>query len=228
VKGQLTGPVTLGLGAADDDGRPIFFDAELREAAVRATAAAARRQTEMLGAARRLAIVSADEPTLAVLGAAAYLGVAPDDAREALAAVLAAIREAGGVPAVHCCGAADWEIPIAAGAEVIFADTFGYGASLAAAAAAVRGLLERGGRIGWGAVPTDEARVGATVSGMLDRWREAEEALARAGIDRGTLRRQSLLTPACGCGSLEIGAARRVFEDLRALRERLRSDLGCR
>jgi methionine synthase II (cobalamin-independent) len=226
VKGQLTGPVTLALGAVDEEERPIFFDPDLRDAATQATAAAARYQAEALGAERRLVIVSADEPMLGVLGTASYLGVTREDAQAALAAVLGAIREAGAMAAVHCCGAGEWELVAAAGADVLFADAFAYGSSLVAAARSLGPFLARGGRIGWGLVPTDDAHVGATVEEMLERWRDTETALVRAGLDRQALRGASLLTPACGCGSLAPAAAADVWTKLRALRARLRGETG--
>ncbi|MBI5499829.1 MAG: hypothetical protein HY907_06275 [Deltaproteobacteria bacterium] len=228
VKGQLTGPVTLGLGALDEQERPIFFDAELRDATVQATAAAARAQAEALGASRRLAIVSVDEPTLGVLGAAGYLGVRSEDAVAALAAAIEAIHGAGGVAGVHCCGAADWGLVLEAGADVVFADVYGYAASLAAAARPLAALLARGGRIGWGLVPTDEANAGAPAEAMLGRWREAEGSLVAAGLDREELRARSLLTPACGCGTLRREQASEVFVKLGVLRGRLREAAGGR
>ncbi len=226
VKGQLTGPVTLALGAVDEQERPIFFDPDLRDAATQATAAAARYQAEALGARRRLVLVSADEPTLGVLGTAAYLGVTREDAQAALATVLGTIRDAGAIAGVHCCGAGEWELVAAAGADVLFADAFAYGSSLVAASRALGPLLARGGRIGWGLVPTDEAHVGATVEEMLERWRDTEAALVRAGIERRALRTASLLTPACGCGPLTPAAAEGVWTKLRALRARLRRETG--
>ena len=226
VKGQLTGPVTLALGAVDEQERAIFFDAGLRDAATQATAAAARYQAETLGAARRLVIVSADEPTLGVLGTAAYLGVTREEAQGALATVLGAIREAGAIAGVHCCGAGEWELVAAAGADVLFADAFAYGSSLVAAARSLGPFLARGGRIGWGLVPTDEAHVGATVDEILERWRDTEAALVRAGLEREALRAGSLLTPACGCGSLAPAAAEDVWMKLRLLRARLHGETG--
>ncbi|MBI5486553.1 MAG: hypothetical protein HY905_04400 [Deltaproteobacteria bacterium] len=228
VKGQLTGPVTLGLGALDEQERPIFFDAELREAAAQATAAAARAQAEALGAARRLAIVSVDEPTLGVLGAAGYLGVRQEDALAALAGTIDAVHRAGAVAGVHCCGAADWGLVLEAGADVLFADLYGYSGSLVAAARSLGPLLARGGRIGWGLVPTDEASAGATVEAMLGRWRETETSLVAAGLDRDELRARSLLTPACGCGTLDRGQAVAVFAKLGELRSRMREGVGGR
>jgi methionine synthase II (cobalamin-independent) len=226
VKGQVTGPVTLGLGAVDEAERPIFFDAELRDAAAEGTAAAARAQAALLGAARRLVLVSADEPTLGVLGAPGYLGVRREDVVRALGGVVEAIREAGAIAGVHCCGAADWALVAEAGADVLFADVFGYGGSLVAAGRALSSLLARGGRIGWGLVPTDEANAGAPVEAMLARWRETEASLVAAGLDRAALRARSLLTPACGCGTLGEARTIAVFVRLRELRGRIRAEAG--
>ena len=113
-----------------------------------------------------------------------------------------------------------------AGADVLFADVFGFGSSLAAASRALGPFLARGGRLGWGLVPTDAAGVGASREEMVARWRETETSLVAAGLDRDELRARSLLTPACGCGTLRPEQAVGVFARLRALRARLREEAG--
>ena len=70
-------------------------------------------------------------------------------------------------------------------------------------------FLERGGWVAWGAVPTDRP-VGTDADRL---WRELADLwcdLVRAGCDPVRLRRQALVTPACGlaCHGVEPGRAR--------------------
>ena len=51
VKGQITGPFTLGTGIVDQNKRPIFYDPQLRDTAVKLLAMKARWQVRRAFAA---------------------------------------------------------------------------------------------------------------------------------------------------------------------------------
>ena len=95
---------------------------------------------------------------------------------------------------VHCCGPADWALVTQAGPRVL---SLPVSATLVSHAGTLGRFLERDGWIAWGAVPTDEP-VGETGDGLWRRLSDLWCALVRDGCDAGRLRRQALLTPACG------------------------------
>jgi hypothetical protein len=80
-------------------------------------------------------------------------------------------------------------------------------------------FLERDGWIAWGAVPTHEP-VGETGESLWRRLSDLWCALVRDGCDAGRLRRQALITPACGLARHGPSQADHVL--------RLANDLGRR
>jgi hypothetical protein len=193
VKIQLTGPVTLGraLHAAGVDADRAFAVAG---ATVRA------RAGEIVATVRgRLAdaplLVMLDEPGL-VGSAHPRFPIGPDQTLDLLSGAVAAIESTRGpvLTGIHCCGAADWTTVLEAGPDVLAAPV---DAGLAFVPGAIRSFFDRGGRIAWGAVPTD-APVGPSPERPWRRLADAWCVLVRAGCDPGRLRRRALVTPACG------------------------------
>ncbi|HEX9995466.1 MAG TPA: hypothetical protein VGB14_21285, partial [Acidimicrobiales bacterium] len=117
----------------------------------------------------------------------------PDRVVDLLSGALAAI-EPDAVTGVHCCGRTDWAAVLAAGPDLLSAPV---GGGLDGAAAPVAAFLDRGGRVAWGAVPTD-GPVGERPDPLARRLTAEWRALADAGCDPDLLRRQALVTPVCG------------------------------
>ena len=72
VKGQITGPFTLGTGIADQNKRAIFYDEQLRDAAVKLLAMKARWQVRRLSQYVRPVLIFIDEPGLAGFGSSEF------------------------------------------------------------------------------------------------------------------------------------------------------------
>ena len=62
LKGQITGPVTFGTGVCDAEGRAIFYNEQLRDAAVKLLALKARWQVQQLRRFGRPVVIFFDEP----------------------------------------------------------------------------------------------------------------------------------------------------------------------
>jgi methionine synthase II (cobalamin-independent) len=212
LKLQLTGPVTLGR-ALQDQGVPA-------DVAFATAGAAVRARGEALLAATRAAapvaplVVFLDEPGLTGSSHPRF----PLDREQTvrLVAETLAVVEVDAVSGVHCCGAADWSLITQAGPRVL---SLPVTASLVSHADTLAGFLDRGGWIAWGAVPTDEP-VGDTGDGLWRRLSDLWCALVRAGCDADQLRRQALVTPACGLADHGPTQAERSL--------RLASELGRR
>jgi len=190
VKLQLTGPVTLGR-ALVEAGAPA-------EVAFAVAGTAVRERVESLLAATRSAVPSA--PLLVFLDEPGLTGnehprfpLANEEVVQLLSESLASI-ELDAVSGVHCCGPTDWSLVTQAGPRVL---SLPVGAGLVAHAGTLGRFLERDGWIAWGAVPTDEP-VGETGDGLWRRLSDLWCGLVREGCDAGRLRRQALITPACG------------------------------
>lgn len=217
VKVQLTGPVTLARALVVGGAEPAVAVA-VAGPAVRARARAV---------ADAVTAVAPDAPLVAFLDEPGLVGgPAPElgDAETVIDLVSSALAawETRAVTGVHCCGETDWKALLQAGPSILSAPV---GAGLTASAGALATFLERDGWIAWGAVPTDRP-LGDSVSHW---WRELSAqwcALVQAGCDPVRIRRQALVTPACGLAQHDVSQAERVFEHARALGSRVHDQLA--
>lgn len=190
LKFQLTGPVTLGR-ALQEAGAPTEVAYRLAGVAVR------ERVDALLAAARHAApaaelMVFLDEPGLTGTDHPRF-PLGNEEVVQLLSESLAAVEQ-DAVSGIHCCGPTDWSLVTQAGPRVLSMPVH---ASLVGQAGTFARFLERDGWIAWGAVPTDEP-VGETGDGLWRRLSDLWCALVRDGCDAGRLRRQALVTPACG------------------------------
>ena len=81
-------------------------------------------------------------------------------------------------------------------------------------------FLNNGGSIAWGIVPTADFTGKETVDGLFEKLEQGLNTIQDWGIPKETLARQSLLTPACGMGSMEPAAAEKVLDLLSSISER--------
>lgn len=218
VKGHVTGPLTFLLGLNTEDGRPVHADPELRQAALMLLAKNASWQARTLAPlAGEGVLVFMDEPIYSALGTAAYLSIKEDDVRDTINEVARAVHDAGAVAGLHCCGSADWETVLSSEIDVLAFDAWGYTDSLAIYAKAVGRFLARGGTLALGTVPTTaDDLAAADEAAVIAAGERVIEALSAKGVDPAAIRRQSILTPSCGCGTLSLEDAGRVFRLLRA------------
>ncbi len=214
VKGQVTGPVTFGLGLKDQQGRPVFYDLHARDAAVKLLALKAAWQVVRLKTLGVPVIVFVDEPALAGYGSSELISISGEEITDALGEVVAAIHKAGGRAGIHVCANTDWGLLLDTALDVVNFDAYGYAERFLLYADQVRAFLARGGLIAWGIIPTGPAEVieKESLESLVGRWQELMAAAEQAGLDPAILRRQSLITPSCGTGSLSVAHARKVLD----------------
>lgn len=203
VKWQMAGPLTLALALAER-GLPqtTAFGVAIR--ASRLTLRAVNRYVqEHLPHCRQVVFV--DEPAFVKaleVGFPVPLDVSLDLTSGALAAI-----EVVGPAGLHCCTTTDVAALLASGPQVL---SIPVGPHVVESAGALARFLEGGGWVAWGAVPTN-----APIGASSDRyWRELSAVwcdLVQHGCDAGRLRRQALLTPACGLGDHDAEVAERVL-----------------
>ncbi|MDP2168051.1 MAG: hypothetical protein Q8J64_06950, partial [Thermodesulfovibrionales bacterium] len=115
LKGHVTGPLTFSLGLNDANGRPVYFNEELREICLMLLKAKVRWQAETLRPHAKGLIMFMDEPILSALGSTTYMGVSRQEALRLLRETSDAIKASGAVSGIHCCGRAEWPLLIEAG-----------------------------------------------------------------------------------------------------------------
>ena len=224
IKGQVTGPITLGLTLKDEEGAAAFFNPDLRDMLVKLAGMKARWQEETF---KRLApqaetIIVFDEPMLSSYGSA-FMNVSKDD-------VISCLREAIALPqglkGVHICGNTDWPMIMEIGLDIIHFDAYKDLSSVLLYAEPLQRYLTEGGAISWGIVPTDEeALKAAGPAELAARLTQGMGQLIQEGLAQDMLAAGSLIAPSCGAGSLSAEGARRVYELTAGVAAILRRDL---
>ena len=115
IKGQLTGPTTLGLILKDKENRATLFDDQIMDVLVKATGMKARWMASTLGDYCNSPIIFFDEPMLQSIGSAT-VQINRDTAINRLAEI---VKMAGCLTGGHCCGNTDSSIPNAAAAPFV-------------------------------------------------------------------------------------------------------------
>lgn len=218
VKGHVTGPLTFTLGLTDSQKKPVYFDEEMRELALYLLKGKAKWQIENLQTFAEKVIIFVDEPILSALGTSTYVGVAPAEALRLLREVVSYIQKLGAVAGIHCCGKADWPLVVSSGIDILNLDAYFYWDTLSLYPDEMKAFINKGGFIAWGVVPTTDAIRKIALNGLIEQLERGIHSLEKIGIPPEILRRQSILTPSCGTGSMETNDAVRVFSLLKDLR----------
>ena len=222
IKGQVTGPITFSLGLADQNKRPIYYDDELRDIAIKLISMKALYQIKELEGFVEKVIIFIDEPILSAVGSSAYLGIERKDVEKALDEIIDAIHSGNALSGIHCCGNTDWSLVTSTGIDILSFDAYHFFNSLTIYPEEIKGFINRGGYLAWGIIPTGEDIRHETEIGLKERLEKDLKILRDIGIDEKRLREQCLITPSCGTGAMEIDDAKRVFELLKGVAKNLR------
>jgi methionine synthase II (cobalamin-independent) len=208
VKGQIVGPITLGLSVQLSSDRFLIHDSELMDTVIKGLALQAVYQANKFGDLKRESIIFLDEPSLSGYGSA-FTPLSRDEVLKFLSETIQHIREqAGSLIGLHCCGNTDWSLLLSLDLDIINLDAFNFGHFFLLYPKEIKQFLEKGKAIAWGLVPTAGFTGKETASGLLDRLDALFTSLIVQGIDQNRLYTQALLTPACGMGTLSEQSAR--------------------
>ncbi len=224
VKGQVTGPVTFCTGVKDQDGRAIFYDGTLRDAAVKRLALNARWQIRTLSGSGSPVIIFIDEPALAGFGSSELISISREEILGCLQEVVNVIHADGGLAGIHVCANTDWSLVLESGADIVNFDAYTYFDRFILYGPQIRDFLAAGKCLAWGIVPTlkSEAIERETVDSLYVGWKDRSHQVEALGISAAVIRSQSLITPSCGLGSLNLDLAKRVLALTRDLSLRIR------
>jgi len=225
VKGQITGPFTLGTGIADQNKRAIFYDVQLRDAVVKLLSLKARWQVRQLSRYVQPVLIFFDEPGLAGFGSSEFTSISRDDIIQCFEEICEAVHGEGGLAGVHVCANTDWSLLLESSIDIISFDAYGYFDRFILYPAQIKNFLDSGNILAWGIVPTLNPQQIAreTSDSLLEQWREKAKQLEALGTDMRKLISQSLITPSCGVGSLDLASAGKVINLTRALSRQVRS-----
>jgi hypothetical protein len=215
AKGQVTGPVTVGIGVRDNNGNSIFYDDNLRDMLIKLLALKARWQVNELRQFTDAAqpIVFIDEPGLVSFGASGFTGVSREIVSLAVSEVITAIKGAGGLAGVHICANGDWGPALTSDTDIISFDAYCYFNNFILYKEQLCAFLAGGGILAWGIVPTGDPLVVAeeSVESLFKKWLVQLKTLATFGFSEQQLMTQILICPSCGTGSLSPELACKVL-----------------
>ena len=227
LKGQITGPVTFGTGVKDRHGKAIFYDERLRDAAVKLLSLKARWQARTLSRFGCPVLIFIDEPALAGFGSSALIGIGREETTACLEELIDGIHSEGGIAGVHVCGNVDWSFILDSSVDVVSFDAYSYFDRFLLYADHIKAFLDSDRVLAWGIVPTgnvdDIDR--ETADSLAGLWIDQANALEALGIPMAKLLKQSLITPSCGTGALDLYRAKKVLKLTRQVSDRLRNRL---
>jgi methionine synthase II (cobalamin-independent) len=219
VKGQVTGPISWGLGITDRQQRGILYDELLAETVAKFLRLKAAWQERFLRTISKNTVIFIDEPYLTSLGTA-FVSISNEQVTGLLEEVLGGIT---GTRGIHCCGTTNWPLLLKSTTDILSFDAYNYSDALACYPAEVKAFLGRGSAIAWGIVTNDEELLAKESSASLsDRLGESIAPFTRNGITFKQVIAQSILTPSCGLASLSFDAAEKALELLAELSAKTR------
>jgi hypothetical protein len=214
LKGQVTGPITLGIGINDQNGRSIFYDDTLRDVLAKHVAMNAKWQVLQLSKySTRQPIIFFDEPGVVSFGSSAYISISREQVMEALGCGIEAVHEANGLAGIHICANGDWSLALQSDADILSFDAYSYFSNFILFKDDINTFLSQGRILAWGIVPTSrpEDIENETTQSLLTKWESQVDALTKIGFSKRTIMEQSLITPSCGTGSLSLEHAQKVL-----------------
>ena len=224
VKGQVTGPITFCTTLQDREGRAIFYNDALRDAAVKLLALKAAWQAQKLAVANVPVIIFIDEPALAGYGSSEYISISKEDIAAAIQEVTDAIHAQRALAGVHVCANTDWSLLLESDVDIVNYDAHGYFDKLILYGDPLKRFLHSGRCLAWGLVPTllAEQIEASTEESLWQDWQNKVQQLNEMGIDPALVKAQAYITPACGTGSLTPPLSLKVLQLTDALSGRVR------
>jgi len=218
LKGQLSGPLTLGMQITDKSRKASYYDDTLRDMLVKTVTLHAEWQTKRLSQFGLPVLMIIDDPGLYAFGTSSHITLTREPIIEDLNSIVEGINKQGGIAGVHVCAGMDWTVLFDSDVQVVNFDAYDYMQSMIALAEPLNRFLKRGGILSWGIVPTNPIVLAETSLSLKLRLEDNIQELVKRGIDETLLRQQSMLTPSCGTGTLSKEMAEHVY--------RLLSELG--
>jgi hypothetical protein len=196
LRGQFMGPISLCLMVKDPDNKPMIYRSDAREVAIRHVAGKVNRHLTDLRAINPRSFVWVDEPGLEFLFTG-ITGYTSESARADLALFLSLLE---GPRGVHLCGNPDWDFLLQSEVDLISLDAYNNRDILTGYRSGIARLLQRGGVMAWGAVPTHTHLLESeSPRSLADRLLVLWDKLGEEGLERDAVSGHSLLTPATCC-----------------------------
>jgi len=224
VKGQITGPITIGTGVTDQNKRAVFYDNQIMDAAVKLLALKARWQVKQLSKFGCPVILFFDEPGLTGFGSSAFISITREEIEACFEEVIGAVHAEGGLVGVHVCANADWSLILESAADIVSFDAYSFFEKFLLYPEQVKKFLASGRILAWGIIPTLRAEdiEKENADSIVANWEGKVSQLEKLGISRAIIEDQSLITPSCGTGSLSLEHVKKVLRMTKEVSSKLK------
>lgn len=213
LKGHVTGPVSLGLGVTDEQGKSIIYNDGMKDALVKLLEMKAIWQIDRLKNFSKDVIIFIDEPYLTSFGSS-FVNIEKQDVVSMLNSIIDRIHSKGGLAGIHCCGNTDWSMLTETKVDIINFDAYLYAESILLYSEAINGFLRKGGYLAWGIVPTSEAVLKESDETLFKRLLSEIDGLVKKGAKKDLVITNSILTPSCGMGTLSEDLTQDIIKKL--------------
>jgi methionine synthase II (cobalamin-independent) len=224
VKGQITGPITFCTGVSDQNGKAIYYNEQLKDAAVKLIALKAGWQVQKLSVFGSPVIVFFDEPALAGFGSSAFISISRDEVTKCFEEVIETVHAEGGLAGIHVCANADWSIILESSVDIVSFDAYSFFDRFILYSDPIKKFIKSGRTLAWGIVPTSRSEdiERAEVESLVLSLEKKIGQIAALDLDQSAILSQSLITPSCGTGSLSLDNAIKVLRLTREISDSLR------
>jgi hypothetical protein len=217
IKGQIVGPITFAGTLVDATGRSALSNGEIMDAIVKGLAIKAWWMVKTMSIDGKRVILFIDEPYLSGYGSA-FTPIQRQEVITYIREVIDYLRSrSNAILGIHCCGNTDWSMIIETGLDIVSFDAFEYLDYFLLYKNDIMRFVQNGGAVAWGVVPTTSFTGKETVGDLIARLEDGLNRFYEWGLDRDMVAERSLVTPACGVGSIEPSLAERIFELLSGL-----------
>lgn len=217
IKGQIVGPVTLAGSVKDTTGKSALYNSEIMDTIVKGLAIKALWLVIKMSICDKRPVIFIDEPYLSGFGSA-LIPIRREEVVNSIAEIVDYLRSrTNALIGIHCCGNTDWSMIIETGVDIVSFDSFDYIDYFLLYRKEIIEFLEDFGILAWGAVPTASFNGKETVGDLKLRLEEGLNRFSEWGIDRSAVAERSIITPACGLGTVSTDNAERICELLSSL-----------
>lgn len=212
LKAQTTGPFTFATGVVDHNNKAIFYNEQLRDAAIKLLSLKAKWQIRKMKEICPQTIMIFDEPAMAGFGSSAFITITLDDIKACFGEVFDAVHEEGATAGVHVCANTEWSVLFDAGADLISFDAYSYFDKFILYPDHLKRFFHEGGILASGIVPTTPEFIDKEDGDSLTtKWIQQAKELEKIGIPMEQILEQTLITPSCGTGSVSLAYAEKVM-----------------
>jgi len=211
IKGQIVGPITFAGSLIDAKGKSALYNNEIMDTIVKGLAIKALWIVNKMSLSDKRVIIFIDEPYLSGFGSA-FTPIQREEVIRLLQEVIEYLRSRSDVlVGIHCCGNTDWSMIIETGVDIVNFDAFDYMDYFLLYREEILKFLANGGTVAWGVVPTTSFTGEETLDGLKMQLEKGLNKFYEWGIDRNTAAERSIITPACGVGTIDPDKAERIL-----------------